>query len=99
MEEIFLSVVIVEVEIILFFGDYCFVFVENFYFLIVERKINGVEYDVNFLLNYLESLLLIIVFVFMVLYEKLDECKKIIKVLKKNVIVVDVNLMDEKVIC
>ncbi|MDU6316034.1 MAG: DNA polymerase III subunit delta, partial [Enterococcus faecalis] len=68
------------------------------YFLTAERKTNGVEHDVNLLLNYLESPSPTTVLVFMASYEKLDERKKITKALKKNATVVDVNPMDEKAI-
>ncbi|HFR3099712.1 TPA: DNA polymerase III subunit delta [Enterococcus faecalis] len=98
MEETPLSVAIAEAETIPFFGDYRLVFVENPYFLTAERKTNGVEHDVNLLLNYLESPSPTTVLVFMASYEKLDERKKVTKALKKNATVVDVNPMDEKAI-
>lgn len=83
MEETPLSAAIAEAETIPFFGDYRLVFVENPYFLTAERKTNGVEHDVNLLLNYLESPSPTTVLVFMASYEKLDERKKITKALKK----------------
>lgn len=97
MEETPLSAAIAEAETIPFFGDYRLVFVENPYFLTAERKTNGVEHDVNLLLNYLESPSPTTVLVFMASYEKLDE-RKSYQSIEKNATVVDVNPMDEKAI-
>lgn len=96
MEEVPLSVAMEEAETIPFFGDYRLVFIENPYFLTAERKTNGLDHDIDSLLNYLEQPSPTTILVFIVNVEKLDERKKVTKAVKKQAEVIDVNSMGER---
>jgi DNA polymerase-3 subunit delta len=96
MEETPLSVAVAEAETIPFFGDYRLVFINNPYFLTAERKNNGLEHDIDALLNYLQQPSPSTVLVFLAAVEKLDERKKVTKTLKKVATTVDVHPMGEK---
>ncbi|MGL4697334.1 DNA polymerase III subunit delta [Enterococcus larvae] len=96
MEEVSLSVALAEAETLPFFGDHRLVFVENPYFLTSEKKNNGIEHDIKELTDYLEQPSESTILVFHASVEKLDERKKVTKLLKKTAAVVDVSPMDEK---
>lgn len=96
MNEVELADVINEAETVPFFGDYKVIFVENPFFLTGEKKRIEINHDLSlleaYLLNPLESTIL----VFVASYEKLDERKKVVKLLKKECRLVDVSRMTEK---
>ncbi|WP_086347731.1 DNA polymerase III subunit delta [Candidatus Enterococcus clewellii] len=96
MEETTLSVALGEAETLPFFGDHRLVFIENPYFLTSEKKSNGLEHDMKELTAYLEQPSESTIVVFHAAVEKLDERKKVTKLLKKSAVVVDVSPMDEK---
>ena len=96
MTEVELSSVIYEAETVPFFGDYKVIFVENPYFLTGEKKKNELNHDLSLLLAYLENPLSTSVIVFVASYEKLDERKKVVKLLKKESQLVDVSKMTDK---
>lgn len=96
MEETSLSAALAEAETLPFFGDHRLVFIENPYFLTSEKKSTGIEHDMKELTAYLEQPSDSTVLVFQANVEKLDERKKISKLLKKKAVVVDVSPMDEK---
>ncbi|HCM90906.1 MULTISPECIES: DNA polymerase III subunit delta [Vagococcus] len=96
MGEVEVSQVIHEAETVPFFGDYKVIFVENPYFLTGERRKNDLEHDVSSLNSYLENPLETTILVFIASYEKMDERKKIVKLLKKESCLVDVKQMSEK---
>lgn len=96
MEEVLLSVAMEEAETIPFFGDYRLVFIENPYFLTAERKTNGLDHDIDSLLKYLEQPSPTTIVVFIANVEKLDERKKVTKVIKKQAEIIDVNPMGER---
>lgn len=78
-----------------FFGDKCLVMVNNLFFLIIEKSKNKVEYDIVKLEVYFNELVDYFVLCFVVCVEKLDECKKFIKLFKKIVIVIEVKWFNE----
>ncbi|MBL1229543.1 DNA polymerase III subunit delta [Enterococcus sp. BWB1-3] len=96
MEEISLSAALAEADTLPFFGDHRLVFIENPYFLTSEKKAAPVEHDMKELTAYLEQPSSSTVVVFQAHVEKLDERKKITKLLKKQAVVVDVSPMDER---
>ena len=98
MNEIELSEVIHEAETIPFFGDYKVIFVENPYFLTAEKKKSDLTHDTVALEAYLKNPLETTILVFVVSVEKMDERKKVVKLLKKESLVVDVSPMTEKTI-
>lgn len=96
MEETNLSLAIEEAETVPFFGDTKLIFLEKPIFLTSEKAKNDVEHDVNSLNRYLENPSPTTVLVIVAAYEKLDERKKVVKLLKKNATMVDVSSMPEK---
>ena len=98
MNEIELSEVIHEAETIPFFDDYKVIFVENPYFLTAEKKKSDLTHDTVALEAYLKNPLETTILVFVVSVEKMDERKKVVKLLKKESLVVDVSPMTEKTI-
>lgn len=96
MEETPLSTALAEAETLPFFGDHRLVFVESPYFLTSEKKSTSIEHDMKELTAYLEQPSDSTIIVFHANVEKLDERKKVTKLLKKNAVVVDVSPMDEK---
>lgn len=96
MGESELSEVIHEAETMPFFGDYKVVFVENPYFLTSEKKKSDITHDTTLLEAYLKNPLETTILVFNVPVEKMDERKKIVKLLKKESRLIDVSPMGEK---
>ncbi|MEG0254924.1 DNA polymerase III subunit delta [Vagococcus sp.] len=96
MNEVELSNVIHEAETVPFFGDHKVIFVENPYFLTGEKKRTELNHDLTLLESYLSNPLSTSILVFMASYDKLDERKKVVKLLKKESKVVDVSKMTEK---
>ena len=94
--ELELGEVIHEAETIPFFGDNKVIFVENPYFLTAEKKKNDLKHDTTLLESYLKNPLETTVLVFVTNVEKLDERKKIVKLLKKESVIVDVSQMGDK---
>ncbi|MGC6767632.1 DNA polymerase III subunit delta [Enterococcus sp. LJL51] len=96
MSETTLSMALAEAETLPFFGDHRLVFVDDPYFLTSEKKAGGPEHDLKELMDYLEQPSDTAILVFLANVEKLDERKKVTKLLKKKAVVVDVSPMDEK---
>ena len=96
MTETPLSYALEEANTIPFFGEYRLVGVENPFFLTGEKNKSGVEHNTDELITYLEEPSLSTVLVFYAPYEKLDERKKIVKLLKKKATLIDVSKMDER---
>lgn len=88
--------VIAEAETLPFFGEQRVVFVENPYFLTGEKVTNGMEQNIDLLVDYLKEPLDSTVLVFFAPYEKLDERKKVTKQLKKTAVVINVQQLNEK---
>lgn len=96
MKETTLAYALEESNTIPFFGEYRLVGVENPFFLTGEKNKSGIEHNTDELITYLEEPSLSTVLVFYAPYEKLDERKKIVKLLKKKATLIDVSKMEER---
>lgn len=96
MGETPLSVAVEEANTIPFFGDYRLVAIDNPYFLTGEKKNSTLEHNIDELLAYLEAPSSTTILVIYAPYEKLDERKKIVKLLKRQAVLVDTKMMQEK---
>lgn len=96
MKETTLAYALEEANTIPFFGEYRLVGVENPFFLTGEKNKSGIEHNTDELITYLEDPSLSTVLVFYAPYEKLDERKKIVKLLKKKATLIDVSKMEER---
>ncbi|WP_028273769.1 DNA polymerase III subunit delta [Atopococcus tabaci] len=96
METLSVASALEEAESFPFFGDRRLVMVDNPYFLTSEKPKNVPEQDLDWLLSYVKQPADFTVFVIFAPYEKLDQRKKISKVLKKEAKLIDVQPMDEK---
>lgn len=96
MAETELGLAVQEAETIPFFGDYKLIFIDNPYFLTAEKKKNELVHDTKILEEYLKNPLETSILIFTTNVEKLDERKRIVKLLKKESQLVDVNQMTEK---
>lgn len=96
MNETNLSQAIEEANTIPFFGDYRLVAIENPYFLTGEKRTGGLDHNIEELTAYLKAPADTTILVVYANYEKLDERKKIVKLLKKEAVLIDVKAMAEK---
>ena len=96
METVPLSTALDDAMSVPFFGEYRLVMITNPYFLTGENKKSKLEHDVNGLMNYIQNPQPTTILVIIAPYPKLDERKKIVKLLKQNGNVVDNHLMTEK---
>lgn len=96
METLSVASALEEAESFPFFGERRLVMVDNPYFLTSEKPKNVPEQDLDWLLSYVKQPADFTVFVIFAPYEKLDQRKKISKVLKKEAKLIDVQPMDEK---
>ncbi|WP_243290621.1 DNA polymerase III subunit delta [Bacillus sp. FJAT-47783] len=96
MEETEIDVAIEDAETLPFMGDTRVVFVKNPYFLSSEKKKEKIEHNVKKLELYIEEPAPYTIFAIFAPYEKLDERKKITKLLKKKATVVNLNEFSEK---
>lgn len=85
-----LDTLIDEAETLPFFGDERLIFVEQPYFLTSEKRNGAPEQNIERFIAYLNDPVPSTVLVFFANYEKLDERKKITKLLKKTSVVLDV---------
>ena len=79
-----------------FFGDRRVVFLQNPYFLTGEKPKNKLDHDLTSLLSYFETPQPTTTMVVFAPYAKLDERKKIVKQLKKNATLIDVQKVKEQ---
>ncbi|WP_057707439.1 DNA polymerase III subunit delta [Lactiplantibacillus xiangfangensis] len=79
-----------------FFGERRLVFVNHPYFLTGEMKKTKVDHDLESLQRYFEHPEPSTILVLMAPYEKLDARKKLVKTLKKNATIIDVNQVSER---
>ncbi|MBE9389682.1 DNA polymerase III subunit delta [Vagococcus salmoninarum] len=96
MNDTTLSLAVEEASTIPFFGDYRLVNIENPYFLTGEKRQGGLDHNIGELVAYLENPSESTILVFYCPYEKLDERKKVVKLLKKVSTLLDVKSMGEK---
>lgn len=96
MEEVSIGTALEDAESIPFFGDRRLVFVDRPVFLTGDKTKLKVEHDVKWLESYLTHPSESTTLVFFAPYEKLDERKKITKLLKKTATLIEVNALSEK---
>lgn len=96
MEEVSIGTALEDAESIPFFGDRRLVFVDRPVFLTGDKTKLKVEHDVKWLESYLTHPSESTTLVFFAPYEKLDERKKITKLLKKTATIIEVNALSEK---
>lgn len=93
-DDVDLQAVLEEVQASPFFGDYRLVFLEHPYFLTSEKKAIDEEVIKQFI-HYFEQPCTTTIFVLFADYPKLDERKKVTKILKKNATIIDVQTLKE----
>lgn len=96
MEEVPLSTALEDAESIPFFGDRRLVIVERPFFLTGDKNKTKFEHDMKWFGNYLTKPSETTSLVIFAPYEKLDERKKISKLLKKNAVVIETTVLSEK---
>lgn len=96
MEEVSIGTALEDAESIPFFGERRVVFVDRPVFLTGEKTKSKIEHDLKWLENYLTRPSESTTLVLFAPYEKLDERKKITKLLKKTATVLEVNALSEK---
>jgi DNA polymerase-3 subunit delta len=98
MNEVPIDVAIEDAETLPFMGDKRVVIIKDPVFFTGNKDKTKVEHDLKRLEQYLEAPSPDAVVIFTGNYDKLDERKKIVKLLKKNGEVIQASLMDEKAI-
>ncbi|MFS0879398.1 DNA polymerase III subunit delta [Metabacillus niabensis] len=96
MEETSIDTAIEDAETLPFMGEKRVVIIKNPFFLTSEKKKEKVEHKLDKLEQYLNSPAPYTILLFVAPYEKLDERKKITKLLKKQSIVLEMNSLSEK---
>lgn len=96
MEETPVGVALDDAESVPFFGDKRLVIMDRPTFFTAEKNKQKVEHDLVWLENYLQNPPDFTVLAFFAPYEKLDERKKITKLLKKVATIVEVQTLSEK---
>ncbi|WP_226667331.1 DNA polymerase III subunit delta [Metabacillus litoralis] len=95
MEETSIETAIEDAETLPFMGERRVVIIKNPVFLTSEKKKEKVEHKIEKLEQYINSPAPYTVLVFMAPYEKLDERKKVTKLLKKQTKVIEMNSLSE----
>lgn len=95
LEETPIEVALEDAETIPFIGEKKLVILQNPIFLTAEKQKNKIEHNVKKLEEFLQMPPIYTVVVFAGTYEKLDERKKITKLLKKTAEVIEVKKMGE----
>ncbi|MCC3356655.1 DNA polymerase III subunit delta [Bacillus sp. REN16] len=96
LEETPVEIALADAETLPFMGERRLVILQNPSFLTSEKNKDKVEHNVSVLELYLKSPAPFTILVFTAPYEKLDERKKIVKLLKANAEVLTVNTLSEK---
>lgn len=96
MEETSIDTAIEDAETLPFMGEKRVVIIKNPFFLTSEKKKEKVEHKLDKLEQYLNSPAPYTILLFVAPYEKLDERKKITKLLKKQSIVLEMTSISEK---
>lgn len=96
MEETPIETALEDAETLPFMGEKRVVLVKNPSFLTGERKKEKIDHQLNKLEAYLAEPAPFTVFILLAPYEKLDERKKVTKLLKKQALAVDVQSLSEK---
>ena len=96
MEEVPVGVALDDAESVPFFGDKRLVIMDRPNFFTAEKSKQKIDHDLVWLENYLKNPPDFTILAFFAPYEKLDERKKITKLLKKTATVIEVNNLSEK---
>lgn len=96
MEEVPVGVALDDAESVPFFGDKRLVIMDRPNFFTAEKSKQKIDHDLVWLENYLKNPPGFTILAFFAPYEKLDERKKITKLLKKTATVIEVNTLSEK---
>ncbi|WP_284565120.1 DNA polymerase III subunit delta [Bacillus altitudinis] len=96
MEEVPLEQAVTDAETFPFMGERRLVVIKNPYFLTAEKKKEKIEHQLSVLEAYLEKPAPYTILVLLAPYEKLDERKKITKLLKKKAAVVEAKELNPK---
>lgn len=96
MEEVPVGVALDDAESVPFFGDKRLVIMDRPNFFTAEKSKQKIDHDLVWLENYLKNPPDFTILAFFAPYEKLDERKKITKLLKKIATVIEVNTLSEK---
>ena len=96
MEEVPVGVALDDAESVPFFGDKRLVIMDRPNFFTAEKSKQKIDHDLVWLENYLKNPPDFTILAFFAPYEKLDERKKITKLLKKTATVIEVNTLSEK---
>lgn len=96
MEEVLVGVALDDAESVPFFGEKRLVMIDRPTFLTAEKNKQKLEHDLVWLENYLKNPPEFTVLAFFAPYEKLDERKKITKLVKKVATTIDVKALSEK---
>lgn len=96
MEEVPVGVALDDAESVPFFGDKRLVIMDRPNFFTAEKSRQKIDHDLVWLENYLKNPPDFTILAFFAPYEKLDERKKITKLLKKTATVIEVNTLSEK---
>lgn len=96
MEEVPVGVALDDAESVPFFGDKRLVIMDRPNFFTAEKSKQKIDHDLVWLENYLKNPPDFNILAFFAPYEKLDERKKITKLLKKTATVIEVNTLSEK---
>ncbi|WP_257346093.1 DNA polymerase III subunit delta [Pseudalkalibacillus decolorationis] len=98
MEELPIETAIEDAETLPFMGEYRIVVIENPYFLTGAKSKSKVEHSLSRLESYLKNPSTQSIIIFDAPYEKLDERKKVVKLLKKQAYVVHAEKINEKML-
>ncbi|ART77350.1 DNA polymerase III subunit delta [Sutcliffiella horikoshii] len=96
MEEQPVDVAIEDAETLPFMGERRVVVLSNPFFLTAEKSKSKVEHNTDRFLSYIQEAAPYTIFVIQASYEKLDERKKIVKQLKKQAEVIEVQPLGER---
>ncbi|MEG1045008.1 DNA polymerase III subunit delta [Carnobacterium sp.] len=96
MEEVPVGVALDDAESVPFFGDKRLVIMDRPNFFTAEKSKQKIDHDLVWLENYLKNPPDFTILAFFAPYEKLDERKKITKLLKKTATVIEVSTLSEK---
>lgn len=96
MDEVSVGVALDDAESIPFFGERRLVIIDHPFFLTGDKTKRKIEHDLKWFEQYLEYPSETTVLVIFALYEKLDERKKISKLLKKKATVIEAETLNEK---
>lgn len=96
MNEVPIEVALEDAETLPFIGDKRVVLIKEPIFLTAQKDNNKIDHNVKKLEQYLENPSPDTIVIFVGLYEKLDERKKVVKLLKKHADVFHATIMDEK---